>query len=193
MKKAVLFLVFTIIACGAAVAADTYSIDPVHSVVGFSVKHMLISTVNGNFDDFSGTIVYDPQDISKSSVEVHIKAASVDTRNQTRDNDVRSPNFLDAAKYPELMFKSTSVAKSGDGFVAHGQLTIHGVTKDIDLPFKITGQTKDPWGKFRMGAEAGLTINRADYGVVWNKTLEGGGAVVSDEVKIALTVEGVKQ
>jgi polyisoprenoid-binding protein YceI len=191
-KPAVLFLIFTMAACMTAAAADTYAIDPVHSYVGFSVTHLTISQVRGNFEDFSGTIVYDPQDASKSSVEVHIKAASLDTRNKTRDADVLSPHYLDADKYPEIVFKSTKVEKSGDSYVAHGQLTIHGVTKDVDLPFKITGQTKDPWGKFRIAAEAELTINRMDYGVAWNATLEGGGAVVGKDVKISLTVEAVK-
>jgi polyisoprenoid-binding protein YceI len=154
---------------------------------------MLISTVSGSFTDFSGTIAFDPQDLPKSSIDVNIKAASLDTRVKMRDDDVRSPNFLDVAKYPEITFKSTSVEKSGDGYVAHGQLTIHGVTKSVDLPFQVTGQTKDPWGKFRIAGEGTLTINRTDYGIVWNKTLDNGGAVVSNEVKIALTIEAVKQ
>ncbi len=193
IKNAALFLVFTLAVCAAASAADPYAIDPVHSYVGFSITHLTISQVRGNFEDFAGTIAYDPQDISKSSVEVHIKTASLDTRNKMRDDDVRGPHYLDAAQYPEIVFKSTSVGKSGDGYVAHGQLTIHGVTKDVDLPFKITGQVKDPMGKSRIAAEGELTINRLDYGVAWNPTLEGGGAVVGKEVKIALTVEAVNQ
>ena len=108
-----------------------------------------------------------------------IKTASIDTRNKDRDADLRSDKFLDAAKFPEITFASTRVEKTGDGYIAHGTLTIHGVSKDVALPFKIAGTVKDPWGKTRLGAQAGLTINRRDFGVSFSKTLDGGGAPVS--------------
>jgi len=177
----------------AAFAADTYKIDPVHSVVGFTIQHMMISHVNGNFTDFNGVIVYDDKNPSKCSVEVHIKTASLDTRVPARDKDVTSSNYLDAEKFPEITFKSSSVEKKADGYVAHGTLTIHGVSRDVDLPFTIGGTQKDPWGNMRLGAQGGITINRKDYGVSNNKALEGGGVMIGDDVKIDLAVEGVKQ
>src|SRR5271168_372361 len=161
----------------AAFAADTYKIDPVHSVVGFTIQHMMISHVNGNFTDFNGVIVYDDKNPSKCSVEVHIKTASLDTRVPARDKDVTSSNYLDAEKFPEITFKSSSVEKKADGYVAHGTLTIHGVSRDVDLPFTIGGTQKDPWGNMRLGAQGGITINRKDYGVSNNKALEGGGVM----------------
>jgi polyisoprenoid-binding protein YceI len=191
-RRAILTLISALVFSFPAFAADTFNIDPVHSSVGFSVTHLVISHVNGNFTEFSGVIVYDPQDASKDSVDVHIKAGSLSTRNDNRDADVKSPNFLDVAKYPEITFKSTRVEKSGDNYTAYGSLIIHGISKDVALPFTVSGPVKDPWGNTRIGAQAGLTINRKDYGVNWNKTLDGGGAVVSDEVKIDLSVEAVK-
>jgi polyisoprenoid-binding protein YceI len=173
---------------GSAFAADEYKIDPAHSTVGFNVKHMMVSTVHGRFNDFSGQIVYDDKDISKSSVKVAIKTASVNTDNTGRDNDLRGANFLDVEKFPEITFQSKSVEKKGDGYVAHGTLTIHGVAKDVDLPFTLNGPLATPRGKV-MGADAGLTINRMDYGVSWSRSLDGGGMVVSNDVKIELNVE----
>jgi polyisoprenoid-binding protein YceI len=192
--KRVSFTVVLIFACCSAVlAADTYSIDPGHTSVGFSVQHLVINRVNGNFLEFSGTIVYDDKDPSKSSVNVHIKTDSVDTRNPNRDKDLRSERFFDAAKFPEITFSSTSIEKTDDGYIAHGPLTIHGVSKDVALPFKIAGTIKDPSGKTRLGAQAGLTIIRQDFGLTYSKTLDGGGLVVGNEVKIDLAVEAVKQ
>jgi polyisoprenoid-binding protein YceI len=174
--------------CGSAFAADEYKIDPAHSMVGFSVKHMMVSTVHGRFTDFSGKIIYDDKDPSKSSVIVTIKAASVNTDNTARDNDLRSANFLDVEKFPEITFQSKSVERKQHGFVAHGTLTLHGVPKDVDLTFGLTGPLATPRGKI-MGAEAGLTINRQEYGVSWSKALDGGGVMVSDDVRIELSVE----
>jgi polyisoprenoid-binding protein YceI len=193
IKKAVLILVLIFVCYSRAVAADTYTIDPVHSSVGFSVQHMVISRVSGNFKEFNGTIVYDEKDPAQSSVNVHIKTASVDTRDEDRDRDVRGGEFFDVTKYPEIIFASTSIEKTEEGYVAHGKLTIRGVSRDVALPFKIAGTVKDPSGKTRLVAQAGLTINRKDFGVSWNMTLDGGGLVVGDEVKIDLQVEAVRQ
>ncbi len=178
--------VFTL--CGSALAADEYKIDPVHSTVAFSVKHMVVNTVHGRFNDFTGTILLDEKDLSKSSVDVSIKTASINTDNAQRDGHLKSPDFLDAAKYPDITFKSSSVEKKGDGFVAHGTLTIRGVSKSVDLPFKLNGPISAMGGKL-LGAEASLTINRQDYGVSWSKTLDGGSLVVSNDVKIDINVE----
>jgi polyisoprenoid-binding protein YceI len=152
---------------GSALAADEFKIDPVHSTVAFSVKHMVVNTVHGRFNDYSGTI---------------------NTDNAQRDGHLKSPDFLDAAKYPEITFKSNSVEKKGDGYMAHGTLAIRGVSKNVDMPFKLNGPI-NVGGSSLLGAEASLTINRQDYGVSWSKTLDGGSLVVSNDVKIDINVE----
>ena len=177
----------------AALAADQYAVDPVHSHIGFSVKHLVITNVKGDFTDYSGTIVYDEKDITQSSVNVTIKTASIHTGNQQRDDDLRSPNFLDAAQYPEMTFKSTRIEPKEDGYLCTGMLTLHGVSKEISIPFDIEGPIKDPWGKTRIGVEATLSLNRQDYGIKYDKALDNGGAVVGNKVKISLNVEGIKQ
>jgi polyisoprenoid-binding protein YceI len=182
IRKVLGFLPVVLAVCGSAWAGDEYKIDPVHSTVGFAVRHLAVSTVHGRFNDFSGSIIFDERDPSKSSVDVVIKTASINTDNNMRDNDLRSANYLDTTKFPELTFKSKSVEKKGDGYVAHGTLTIHGVSKDIDLPFTLTGPISIKNGK-ALGAEASLPINRQDYGVA------GGGAMVGNDVKIEISVE----
>jgi polyisoprenoid-binding protein YceI len=172
----------------AAWAADEYKIDPVHSRVGFAVKHMVINTVHGRFTDFNGAILYDDKDVSKSSVNVTIKAASINTDNTQRDGDLRSANFLEVEKFPEITFKSKAVEKKGNGFVAHGTLTIHGVAKDVDLLFTLGGPLDTGRGKL-LGAEAGLTINRQDYGVAWTRSMAGGELIVANDVAIEINVE----
>jgi polyisoprenoid-binding protein YceI len=169
-------------------AADEYKIDPVHSRVGFAVKHMVINTVHGRFTDFNGAIQFDDKDPSKSSVAVTIKTASINTDNAQRDNDLRSPNFLEVEKYPEITFKSKSVEKKGNGFVAHGALTIKAVSQDVDLAFTLGGPLDTGRGKL-LGAEAGLTINRQDYGVTWSRTMAGGELIVANDVVIEINVE----
>ena len=174
--------------CGSALAADQYKIDPVHSNVGFAVKHMVVNTVHGRFNDWSGDIVYDDKDPAKSSVNVTIKTASINTENGDRDTHLKSPDFLDVQKFPEITFQSKSVEKQGDGLVAHGVLTIRGVSKNVDLPFKINGPIKVGDSNL-LGAEASLTINRQDYGVAWSKSLAPGELVVANDVKIDINVE----
>jgi polyisoprenoid-binding protein YceI len=149
---------------------------------------MVVNTVHGRFGEYSGSITYDDKDITKSSVNVTIKTASINTDNAQRDGHLKSPDFLDAAKFPEITFVSKSISKSGDGFIAHGALTIRGVSKDVDLPFKLKGPVS-AMGSQILGAEATLTINRQDYGVSWSKALDNGGMVVSNDVKIDLNVE----
>ncbi len=184
IRKVLGFMPVVVAVCGSAWAtpADEYKIDPVHSNVGFAVRHLAVSTVHGRFNDFSGSILFDDKDPSKSSVDVVIKTTSINTDNSNRDNDLRSPNFLDTTKFPELTFRSKSVEKKGDAYVAHGTLTIHGVSKDVDLPFSLTGPVGTQRGK-ALGAEASLPINRQDYGIA------GGGAMVGNDVKIEISVE----
>ena len=189
MQRKFAFVGIFILISTALFAFDTYTIDPVHTSVQFSVKHMVISSVHGIFRDVSGTINYDPKDPTKGSVEVHIKAASINTGSDNRDNHLRSPDFLDVEKFPELTFKSTQIEKSGDGYIARGPLTIHGVSKDVAIPFTIGGTIKDAKGNTRFGAEASVTINRKDFGLTWNRAVEG-GMLVGDDVKIDLGVEG---
>lgn len=174
-------------------AQEKYEIDPVHSNIGFTVRHMVIAKVSGGFKEFSGTILYDEKDIAKSSVNVTIKTASINTQNERRDNHLRSEDFFNAAKDSVITFVSKKIEKRGDGFLAIGDLTIRGVTKQVELPFKILGKIEDARGN-RLGIEAELTIDRFDYGVKWDKTVEsGGGLVVSKEVAINLTVEAVSR
>lgn len=188
-KSRVLGLLLGLVAlCGVALAADEYKIDPVHSTVAFSVKHMVVNTVHGRFNDWSGQITYDDKDPAKSSVEVTIKSASINTDNGQRDGHLKSPDFLDVQKFPEITFKSKSVEKKADGFVAHGVLTIRGVSKDVDLSFKLNGPIGVGGGNL-LGAEASLTINRQDFGVSWSKALDSGGLVVANDVKIDINVE----
>jgi polyisoprenoid-binding protein YceI len=172
-----------------ALAADEYKIDPVHSTVAFSVTHMVINTVHGRFNDWSGTILLDDKDPSKSSVNVTIKSASINTDVAQRDAHLKSPDFLNVEKFPEITFQSKSVEKKGDGFVAHGTLTIRGVSKDVDLAFKLKGPLALGGGNSLLGAEASLTINRQDFGVSWSKSLAAGELVVANDVKIDINVE----
>ena len=177
------FAALAVVVLGASAFATDYKIDPVHSTMGFSVRHLGISTVPGKFTDFAGVISYDEKDPSKSSVKVTIKTASIDTGNGSRDKDLRSENFFDVAKYPEITFQSTNVRKSGDDWVASGTFTMKGVSKTIELPFTLSGPVKDPWGSQRIGVESGTKLKRSDYDITADKGLVG------DDIKINLTVE----
>ena len=166
MRKYLGLIVFLLSLCGAALAADEFKIDPNHSSVNFAVAHAGgTSTVVGRFTQFEGKILFDDKDVTKSSVSVAIKTASINTDVAARDNDLRSPRFFDVEKFPEITFQSKSIEKKGDGYVAHGTLTIHGVAKDVDLPFEFKGPVEAGKGSKVMGAHASLTINRVDYGV----------------------------
>ncbi|MGB5196273.1 MAG: YceI family protein [Candidatus Deferrimicrobium sp.] len=171
--------------------AAPWEFDPPHTGVHFKVRHLMISSVQGEFEKVSGKVVYDEADVTKSSADITIDAASVNTRAAERDKDLRSPNFLDVAKYPTIRFKSKRVEKAGNGTLKMtGDLTIHGVTKEVVL--NIEGPTpaiKDPWGNYRVGGQATTKINRKDFGLVWNQTLETGGLAVGDEVEITIDVE----
>ncbi len=174
-------------------AADRYELDPAHSTIGFSIKHLLISRVQGRFTDVAGVILYDESDITKSSVDVAIKTGSINTQVEKRDAHLKSPDFFDAEKFPMITFKSSRVEKTGDGYLCVGTLTMHGVSKELSIPFEITGKVKDPQGNTRIGVDAELSLNRQDYGISWNKAMEGGGLLVGNDVKITLSVEAVKK
>lgn len=192
-KRMAVTLLFALLLASPAPAADTYVIDPVHSHIGFSARHMLLTNVHGQFKEFSGTILYDEKDVTKSSVKVVIKAISIDTEIERRDNHLRSADFLDVVNHPEIRFESRRVEKRSDSMVCIGDLTIRGVTREAAIPFTLLGPVKDPQGQLRVGIEGSLTLNRQDYGVSWSRTLDGGGLVVADELRISLSVEAVKQ
>jgi polyisoprenoid-binding protein YceI len=171
--------------------AAPWEFDPDHTGVHFKVRHLMVSSVRGEFETVSGKIVYDESDVTKSTADITIDAASVNTRVAKRDADLRSPNFLDVAKYPAITFKSKRVEKTGNGTLKMtGDLTIHGVKKEVAL--NVEGPTpaiKDPWGNTRVGGQATTKINRKDFGLVWNQSLETGGVLVGDEVEITIDVE----
>lgn len=175
--------------------ASTWDIDPAHSNVEFGVRHLMVSTVKGNFQKVSGFVELDDKNITKSSVEVTIETASIDTREPKRDAHLRSPDFFDAAKYPTITFKSTKVEKAGkDKLKVTGDLTIHGVSKPVVLMTEGPSPAlKDPFGRTVRGVTATGKINRKDWGMVWNKALDTGGVMVSDEVKLELNAELVER
>jgi polyisoprenoid-binding protein YceI len=179
----------------AAAANSNWQIDPAHSSAQFSVRHLTISTVRGAFSKVTGSVVFDDKEVSKSTVEVTIDANSVDTRVPDRDNDLRSEKFFDVAHYPSITFKSRKVEQLAPGKLkVTGDLTIRGTAKEVVLDVEgPTAPVKDPWGNTRNAATATTKINRQDFGVKWNATLDNGGGVVGDDVSIIIDVELVKK
>ncbi len=190
-KLLVLAAVFSVLS--PALRAETYEIDSSHSQVGFRVKH-LVGKVPGRFTTFSGTIDFTPGKPESWKVEATIDPASINTDNEKRDGHLKSPDFFDVAKFPAMTFKSTKITDvKGDTAKLVGDLTMHGVTKSVVLNLEIGGTTKDPWGNAKAGFSATGTINRKDFGIVWNKTLDTGGLMLGEEIAISLDVEaGVK-
>ena len=175
-----------------ALAADTYQFDKSHTTVGFQVRH-IFTMLGGKFQDFTGTIHVDRTKPENSSVEFTVQAATVFTNDAKRDEHLKSPDFFDVAKYPTITFKSTSVKPAGDNvYQVTGDLTMHGVTKSITIPVTFLGEGKDPWGNEKAGFETSTTLDRKDYGVNWNKTLDQGGVLIGDEVKVQVSVEANK-
>lgn len=172
-----------------------WTVDSTHVEVGFSVRHMMISTVRGRFGAVSGTVIVDEQNPRNSRVDVAIDVASIDTRQEMRDNHLRSPDFFDAEKFPTIHFVSTRI--EGDprkaDFRVIGDLTIRDVTREVELKATFEGEGKDPWGNERAGFSATGKLNRTDFGLHWNQALETGGVLVSDEVKLSIDVELVKK
>jgi polyisoprenoid-binding protein YceI len=174
-----------------ATTTQTFTIDKAHSEAVFQVRH-LITKVRGRFSNFEGRIEFDQERPENSSVLVTIDAASIDTNEPDRDTHLRSNDFFGVEAHPQIRFHSTEVRKTGaNTFDVAGALTIKGVTRDVVLPVTFLGLAKDPWGKSRAGFETEISINRKDYGLLWNATLETGGFLVGDEVKITLSIQAV--
>ncbi len=175
------------------VLADTWVIDKNHSETGFQIRHMM-SKVRGHFNDYAGTVVVDPAKPEAATVEFTIKAATIDTANENRDKDLRSANFFDVEKFPEISFKSTKVKAAGkDRYDVIGTLTMHGVSKEVTLPVQYLGVGKDPWGNEKAGFSADVTLNRKDFGITWNKTLDSGGVLLGDDVWVSINLEAAKK
>jgi polyisoprenoid-binding protein YceI len=174
--------------------ASTWNLDPTHSHAGFTVRHLVISNVRGEFQKISGVAKIDEKNLAQSSVEATIETASIDTRVAKRDEHLRSPDFFDVAKYPTITFKSTKVEKAGEGKLeVTGDLTMHGVTKPVVLHVDgPSAEIKDPWGNTRRGLSASTKVNRKDFGLNWSKTIEA-GPVVGDDIAIEIEAELVKQ
>ena len=168
-------------------AADTFKIDPVHSFVLFNVQHLGVANTYGRFNDISGTVVFDRDNPSKSSVELSVPVESLDTHNAKREQSLKSPDFFDAKQFPTLTFKSTKVEGSGDTLKVTGDLTIHGVTKPLTVDFKKGGEGKGVFGEMRGGGETHFTIRRSDFGMNFQQ------GAIGDEVNIILSLEGIKK
>ncbi|HMU76139.1 MAG TPA: YceI family protein [Elusimicrobiota bacterium] len=183
--KNVVLSVLTVSLAGGLFAAETYTVDPMHTTVGFSVRHLEISNVKGTFPKVSGTLQLDEKDVTKSSVEITIDAASINTNNDKRDAHLRTPDFFDTAKFPTATFKSKTVVKTAKGYAAVGDLTLKGVTKTVSIPFTLVGPKEHPMMPlFIVGVEGGVTINRRDFHIDY-----GTAAMVGDDVAIDLEVE----
>jgi polyisoprenoid-binding protein YceI len=172
---------------------NRWDIDVGHSAIHFWVRHLVISKVHGRFARWTGTIDLDQGDLTRSSVDVKIDAASIDTQVADRDAHLRSPDFLDVAKYPELSFRSRRIEKAGDGYRVTGDLTLHGVTREVTLEAEFAGTAKDPWGNERTAFAAKTSLDRRDYGLTWNAALEAGGVLVGEKVEISIELEAVKK
>ena len=190
VRAAVLAL---LLPAGPLLAGDTYTVDKAHSDAVFTIRH-LMSKVTGRFSDLSGTISIDRAKPEASSVEFKILATSIDTAQPDRDKHLRSADFFDAEKNPEITFKSTSMKSTGkDTYDVTGTLTIRGVAKEVTLPVTVLGEMKDPRGQEKIGFETTTTVNRKDYGVSWNRALDAGGYLLGDDVKVTITIEAGKQ
>lgn len=196
MKRFItLIAVVATLATPAFASATPWDIDADHSNVGFKVRHMMVSNVRGNFGKVSGVVEINDQDLTKSKVDVTIDTASINTGVAKRDAHLKSADFFDVAKYPTMTFVSRKVKKAGnDKLKVYGYLTLHGVTKEVALDVEGPTRTyKDPWGNIKRGATATTTINRKDFGLVWNAAIESGGVMVGDEVTISLEIELLKK
>ncbi|HEX6972513.1 MAG TPA: YceI family protein [Limnochordia bacterium] len=173
---------------------SVWTIDPSHSGISFSVRHMMISTVRGRFDTFSGQVIGDPPEWRDAKVSVEIDAASINTRDPQRDAHLRSGDFLETDRFPKITFQSTRIRQTGENtFDIEGDLTIRGVTRSVTLHARFTGQGKDPWGGERAAFEAETELDRRDFGVTFNTVLETGGVLVGDRLRVSIELELVRQ
>lgn len=170
-----------------------YTIDPGHTRIGFQARHAMVTKVRGQFKDFEGSFHLDPSNPANASAQVKVKAKSIDTGNDQRDEHLRSNDFFAMDEYPEITFVSTSAEPKGqDGFTLTGDLTIRGVTRPVNIDFEFNGAEVDPWGNTRVGFEGSTEVNRKDWGVSWNASLDSGGVLVSDKVKLEFDVSATK-
>lgn len=194
MRKYAPLLMLSLLLAASPAHAANYAVDKAHTNIGFSVRHMVVSNAKGAFRDFTGSFSFDEKTLSLSSAELSIAAESIDTAEPKRDEHLRTPDFLDVKNHPKITFKLKEAKKlQGNRMRATGDLAIRGVTKEITLEGEFIGAANDPWGNRRAGFSAEGKINRQDFGLTWNKTLDTGGLVVGDEVRILIEVEGIMQ
>jgi len=195
MKRLITIIIsIAVLAVPALSLASTWTIDPEHSNVGFKVRHLMISNVKGSFEKFSGTVIINDRDITRSKVDVSIDTNSINTTVRKRDEHLRSADFFDVARYPAMTFVSKRVVKEGEGRLkVIGNLTLHGVTREVTLDVEgPSRESKDLWGNTRIGVTATTRINRKEFGLTWNKMLETGGVAVGEEIAITLEIEMIK-
>lgn len=176
-----------------AQATEKFDVDVSHSHIGFTVKHLSVASVRGEFKDYTAELTVDEDDVQNSSIVLKIAAASIDTDSQRRDDHLRSADFFEVETYPEITFESKKIAKQGDGYEVTGDLTMKGVTQEITFDLEINGPIKDPWGNHRAGAEGELVIDRQDYGVKFSNVMDNGGLVVANDVKISFSLEASRK
>jgi polyisoprenoid-binding protein YceI len=192
--RSLAFWLALFLAASAAAQTSTWTIDPTHSTAQFTVRHLAISNVSGNFTNVTGTLDLNEKDITQSRVSAVIDVSSVDTRVPDRDKDLRSPNFFDVEKYPTIEFKSKRILNTGGKLQLIGDLTMHGTTREVTLDVDgPTPELNDPWGNVRRGFSASTTLNRKDFGLTYNHALKTGEAVVGDNVKIQIDLELIKK
>jgi polyisoprenoid-binding protein YceI len=193
MRKGIVTAASLLLVFASLARAEKWEIDVAHSSVGFSVRHMVVTKTHGKFNEFTGYIDFDGKNVENGSVEITAQIASIDTDNKKRDDHLRGPDFFDAEKFPTMTFKSKKVIKgSGSEFKLVGDLTIKDVTKEVTFDCEFNGVINDPMGNTHAGFSAVVKINRQDFNVKWSKSLDAGGLVVGDEVKISLEIEAVK-
>lgn len=195
MRKILSLLVvfFISFSTSGAFAADQYIIDPEHSTIGFAVSHMDVSIVRGEFTDYAGEILFDGKDINSLQGEIKIEAKSIDTRLKARDDHLKSADFFDVEKYPQIVFKGKKITKTSSGYEISGDLTLHGVTREVSGPAVIRGPVMTSYGKQLIGVSGETTINRHDFGISWSAQTPAGGLAVGNDVKIIIDVEAYKK
>jgi len=186
---AIVFIALLSLARYSFAAAEKYDIDATHSTLGFAIKHMQVGTTRGGFNDYTGSVSYDPDDFSTFNAEATIQVNSIDTKVEARDKHLKSPEFFDAEKFPTITFSSTRLEKRGEGTVIVGSLTMKDITKEITFPVLISGPVKSPYGATVIGIEGETMINRQDYGISFSKALDNGGLMVDDMVKLVIEIE----
>jgi polyisoprenoid-binding protein YceI len=178
---------------GSPLSGD-WDFDPAHTRIGFSARHAMVTTVRGSFNDVNGRIYADLDDMSKSYAEVTLKAASVDTRNQQRDDHLRSPDFFDVEKWPDIRFVSTQIEEiEENAYMVSGDLTIRDITKHIAIPIELMGVERDAFGALRAGFEGSRRVNRRDFGLEWNMALDSGGVLVSEKISLEFEISAIKR